>query len=387
MKVFKVCFQIIRSKLPILLIYVGIYLTIALVVSQISGGSITPTFTAAKNNLTVYDDAPDSPLAQGLKDYLAKNAVLVSVADEKETQQDALFFQKTDGLLRIPVDFSAAFKQGNAKVELTSRPGDVNTVYTKQLVDRYLNLVNLYAQSLPGLSEAQAAQKAAETAALQTDVRMRTFGQNAASGKAAFTFSYLSISLIAVLVLSVSSVLQTFQKLDLRRRNLSAPLRPFSMNLQLMLGNLVFALGVWAAMSAFVIAFNHTALTFATAALYAGNMLALTFVSLGLGFLASSLVHSYEAANAIANVVSLGMSFLCGVFIPQEYMGKGVLAAAHFLPVYWYVHANDLIEGLTNITSSALVPIFQAVSVQALFAVALLTVPLLISRYRRQSAQ
>ena len=36
--------------------------------------------------------------------------------------------------------------------------------------------------------------------------------------------------------------------------------------------------------------------------------------------------------NFIANTVGLGMSFLCGVFVPQSLLSKPVLAAAKFLP-------------------------------------------------------
>lgn len=386
MKVFKVCFQIILSRLPMLVIYIGIYLVIALLVTQLSGGSMTPTFTASKSNLTIYNEAGDSPLAQGLCDYLKKHSILVSVKDDTQTRQDALFFQKTDAYLRIPAGFSANFEQGKASVSLTTRPNNISAVYTRQLIDRYLNLVDLYAASLPQLSEAQAAQKAAETAELSADVSIKSFGAVAGAGKVEFFFSYLAVSVIAVMVLSVTSVMQTFQDTDLRRRNFSAPLRPAAMNAQVILSNVVFALGVWAVISATGGIYGVSVLTAPRFLLYAVNLLVLTLVGLGIGFLTSSLTKSFNAANAVANIASMGMAFLCGVFVPQEYMSSGVLAAAHFLPVYWYVRANEAIEGLSTFTFSALTPIWQAIGIQTLFVAVLLLLPAFIGRMHRQGA-
>lgn len=46
--------------------------------------------------------------------------------------------------------------------------------------------------------------------------------------------------------------------------------------------------------------------------------------------------------NAIVNTVSLGSSFLCGVFVQQELLGETVPSIARFLPAYWYVKAVDI---------------------------------------------
>jgi ABC-2 type transport system permease protein len=47
----------------------------------------------------------------------------------------------------------------------------------------------------------------------------------------------------------------------------------------------------------------------------------------------------------ISQIVGLGMSFLCGAFIPQTMLGSGVLAIGKLFPVYWYVRATDLLSG------------------------------------------
>ena len=44
------------------------------------------------------------------------------------------------------------------------------------------------------------------------------------------------------------------------------------------------------------------------------------------------------------------MSFLCGVFVPLDIMGKGVKTVAHFLPVYWYEISNNLLNNSAVLT-------------------------------------
>ena len=64
-------------------------------------------------------------------------------------------------------------------------------------------------------------------------------------------------------------------------------------------------------------------------------------MSLAISFLIGVLVEKEEVINGVVNVISLGMSFTCGVFVSMSVLGKGVRAFAHFLPVYWYEIVNE----------------------------------------------
>ena len=63
------------------------------------------------------------------------------------------------------------------------------------------------------------------------------------------------------------------------------------------------------------------------------NSLTLLLVGLALSFLLGTFITKEDILTALVNVVTLGMSFLCGVFVPLDIMGKGVKTVAHFLPV------------------------------------------------------
>lgn len=62
--------------------------------------------------------------------------------------------------------------------------------------------------------------------------------------------------------------------------------------------------------------------------------------------------------NGIVNVVALGSAFLCGAFIPVEWLPDGVLAAGHIFPAYWYIQTNEYLKTLETVSVSGLKPVF-----------------------------
>lgn len=70
--------------------------------------------------------------------------------------------------------------------------------------------------------------------------------------------------------------------------------------------------------------------------------------SIALTLLVSTFALKQQSLSMIANVASLGLSFLSGIFVPQYLLGKGVLAVAHFLPTYWYIRLNSMLGGISD---------------------------------------
>ena len=89
--------------------------------------------------------------------------------------------------------------------------------------------------------------------------------------------------------------------------------------------------------------------------------------------------------SAASNVVSLGTCFISGVFVPQDFLGKSVLTLASFTPNYWYVKSNDSIASLVNFNMENLAPIFLNMLIVIGFAVAVLTVTLVVIKQKRTS--
>lgn len=386
MRVYKACLRVIQKRRAAFLIYLVIFLSLALMLTKLNLNGGVMNFTATKSNVVIFNEDNDSAISNGLKQYLSQNAVLVTVQDNKRALQDALFFYQADSILRIPAGFSKNLTNGTATISRSSRADSTNSIYTDYLVNRYLNLANLYARSLPGLPESQIAARVSAALKNQATVSLHTFGQKARTSTASYYFRYMDYVIIAILILSTSSVLFTFQKLDLRRRNLCAPISSISSSLQQMLAILTFGVVIWAVLGSLGVLENQHSINLNMAVLYLVNAFAAMLVGLGIGFLVSTVVKNDQAASAAANVVSLGMSFLCGVFVPQQLLSSSVVSISRFLPAYWYVSAVNAIDGLSSYTPSSITPILQDIGIELGFAVAFALLSLLLFRQRQLSS-
>ena len=85
----------------------------------------------------------------------------------------------------------------------------------------------------------------------------------------------------------------------------------------------------------------------------------------------------------ITQVLSIGMSFLCGIFIPMEVLSDKVLSVARFLPAYWYVKANNMIADIEPFSRGDVLLCFI---VEAGFALMLIMLTLLVRKVKYSGA-
>ena len=66
-----------------------------------------------------------------------------------------------------------------------------------------------------------------------------------------------------------------------------------------------------------------------------------------------------DAISGIVNVVALGSAFLCGAFVPAEWLPDAVLKFAHILPAYWFINSNNLLVDIEKLNLESLIPIIM----------------------------
>src|SRR5690554_6384652 len=102
MQVFKRCLKILKKIRPSLLIYVIVFLGVAMIMSSASTSEQEGNlFTTSKTNLACISEE-DTPFIHGLKAELAQTANFVDLTDETEALQDALYFRTVSYILRVP---------------------------------------------------------------------------------------------------------------------------------------------------------------------------------------------------------------------------------------------------------------------------------------------
>ena len=99
--------------------------------------------------------------------------------------------------------------------------------------------------------------------------------------------------------------------------------------------------------------------------------------------LISSIFNNKEAVNGIVNVVALGSAFLCGAFIPVEWLPDGVLAVGRIFPAYWYIQTNEYLKTLETVSVSGLKPVFINMLAMAFYGVFYIIVANIVSAKKR----
>lgn len=106
--------------------------------------------------------------------------------------------------------------------------------------------------------------------------------------------------------------------------------------------------------------------------------------ALTIAFLIATIVNNKNAINGIVNVIALGSSFLCGAFVPVEWLPKSVLTIAHIIPTYWYIQTNELMKTIEEFNIETLMPIFINMGVIILFSIFFIILTNAFSRKKRR---
>jgi ABC-2 type transport system permease protein len=382
MQVFKLCLKIIYKNKPILLIYIVIFLAVSSIMSinATQDKETASSFKPAKTAIAFLNEE-NTPLINGFKEELAKVAYFVDIPDETEALQDALYFRQVSCILRIPKGFTEKFmNNGIAQFEKTGIPDSIKNVNIDLYIDKYFNTARLYVQNVDGITQQELVQYLKKDLSETVTVEMIT-GENTSNLIFSnYFFNYFAYSLLSIIILGMSTLMLIFNDRDLKMRNSCSPVSSSSISIQFALGNLTFTLLSWLIMVLLCLTLNYKNSFNLNTVFFIISSFIFAFCCSGISFLIGNLVNSRDAISAVANVVTLGMCFISGVFVPQELIGSSVLKIASFMPTYWYVKANNTIATLTSFTYDTVQPVLHDFLIIIGFGLAFFSVSLAIRK-------
>jgi ABC-2 type transport system permease protein len=385
MQVFKVYFKVIKANMGQMSIYLIVFLAISVLYSTMATTKNEESFSQTKTNVAFINLDENTALLTGFKEYLSKNANFIDIINNEEKLQDALFFRDVDYIVTVPKDFTKDFLQGKpVELQKTVVPNSTTRMYIDMSINKYFNMTRVYVNSIPGITEENLVKEVSKVASTETTVQLKSFGvkvQN--NGFAVASFNYLAYSLFSILILGVSSISIVFNNKNLKRRNLCSPMKNSSFNLQLIMGNLVFALASYVVLVGFGFILNRDHMMSYNGLLLCINALVFTIAALSISYLVGILIKNKNAQSAIANVLALGFSFISGVFVPQQFLSDKALTIASLTPTFWYVKANNVIGTLSNFSFDNLSEVFIYMLIELGFAMAIFSVALVVSKQKR----
>ncbi len=385
MQVFKLYWKICRKYIGQIFMYVGIFSGVVL-------GAVLPAqykeaqkqYEESRCDFAVFD-YDNSEVSQELVAYLEmKHNVKDIGGDTTETVQDALYNKEVDCIVRINPGYGERFLAGDAggKLEIVQVPGTITSTLFEQDLNSFLKIAETYMDAGYSVEEAFAQAKEVEELSVEMSIPQ---GTNVSTTKIYIYLKYLVWILVMALTQSIAPVLIVMNQKGAREKIACSPYKFGRMNWEILLGVMVTSVGVcllFVFLGMTAIQYNFFTVT---GLLHIVNLLCYAMFALALTFLISKLVDTTETAviSLAGNIVSLGMSFLCGVFVPQEVLSDSVLKIAHFLPGYWYLDALKTIEQYGFDKIGSIVP---SMGIQLLFAAALIVVAMIISNKKRVAA-
>ena len=193
----------------------------------------------------------------------------------------------------------------------------------------------------------------------------------------------MNYSLLAGLVYVICLILSSFNEQRIKKRTIISSMKTSEHNRKLLLSNGLFAIILW--MFYVILGFILIGdIMFSLHGLiYIINSFIFMLCSLTIAFLIANLVNNKNAINGIVNVVALGTSFLCGAFVPMEWLPNSVLNIAHILPSYWYIKTNEILKELEVFNFETLKPIIINMGIVLLFSILFIVITNIISKKKR----
>ena len=387
MQVFRAYYKIIKTQIVAILIYAGLFLMLTILfTSNITEN--TEQFEAEKVPVMVINEDGENDLIRGFLNYLKDYVTFVEPKADDASIRDALYNREVSYILAIPAGFTDSFYH-NRDIRLTKRtaPDSMEAISIDNAIDNYFNITKVYQGYLPEASATQISTYVKSNLEQQTKVVLNSEQKDSVSSgnsQNKFFFNYLGYIMIAIFITSVSTVMFSFHGLDIRRRHFASPITIRNLNVQLILANLIFVMIYMVIFIAAGYILNKNRIMNMNTLLFWLNSLTFALVILSISYLIGISVKSRKAISAISTAASVGLAFLSGMFVPQEFLGAPVLKVASFTPVYWFVKANNAIETVTQSNTSQLTGIASYMAIQLGFAAAIISIALVVSKRKRQ---
>lgn len=378
MTVFKGYMKIIGQNRMLILLYVAIFFGCT-ILFQSTAGKTETSYQAEKLNIGIVDEDGGS-LAESLTEYLGNLHHLIPVENDVSEIQEKLYYREVDYVVRIPKNFYKKCIEGDEKLSVTKIPDTYSGSYVDQQINSFLNNARTYQAS--GFTEAESASALEKTQSVKV-----TFSNDEKSIEDApyvYYFRYMPYLFLALFGFVMGNILIVFQNPNLKKRMAASPVSGRRQSLEGILCLSLAGLTLWIFVIVIGILFyGRDFYTSENFVYYLLNSASMLFVDIALAYLMGTIAPNRDALTGIANIISLGMCFLGGVFVPLEFMGSHVKAVSHFLPVYWYEKANDLLANFAHMTVSAREQFFKAVIIQLVFVGAFICLTLVIEKYKR----
>ena len=340
MTIFKTFLKLVNKNKSHLILYTA--LLIAFTCITLSSDQANINYVDAKPDVIIVDK-DNSKLSNNLKNYFKQNS---NLREEVDNIEDELFYRFSSYVIYIPEGFEQSVIDGNIKEIEYKSISDYEANLANILLNQYLSALDIYKDIDTNIDDLiNHIDKSLDN---QVNVVVNSALNTNELAKAGFYYSFMNYSLLAGCIYVLVVIISIFREKNVLKRNVISSMNYNKLNNKLLLASVLFGTIIWIlyVLLSFVIVGNIMLTSNCIC------MIILSFIfliyCLSIGFLIANVINSKNAINGIINVIALGTSFLCGVFVNIEFLPSSVLNISKMIPNYYYI---DAINKLTSIES------------------------------------
>ena len=382
MTVFKTYIKVLLSSKFTVILYTVMLIIFGIL--NMETKEVGTDFTSTKPDILIINNDENEGITKSLIEYISNNSNIKEIENEEDKIADALFYRDVNYIIYIPKNFRKDFIEGaNPNIEIKTTE-DYPSQVANNLLSKYIEVAKTYRSHIN--NEEEYIEKIEETLKTNTEVEIASSLDNNSLTKAKTFFNFSNYTMLAGSIFIICLIMTVFNNETIRKRTIISSTNYKKLNRKLILSNSIFAFTLCIIYIIISFILVRDTMISSHGLLYIINLFVFTITVITISFLIGKLTNNKEAISGIVNVIALGSSFLCGSFVPIEYLPNFVTKIAHILPSYWYIKTNEEISVLENITIETIKPIITNMIILFIFTIIFIIITNIITKRQRTIA-
>lgn len=354
MTVFKTFWKVVKKYKGTIILYTSMLIIFGGI--NLQTNNTATTYVDKKPDILIINNDKEEGLTKNLINYINENTNIKEIKNDEEAINDALFYRDVNYIIYIPKNYRKDVLEGkNPPINIKSSK-DYNSSLAEMILKNYIKIQNIYANEIK--DEKEIINSINNTLTKKSNIQTTTKLDTNKLLKVSRYFNFASYSIMAVIIYIVCLVLNSFNNETVRKRTIISSMNYKEHSKQILFASLLYSIIVWILYVLLGIILLGDILLQTRGLIYILNVLIFTITSLTIALLISSLIKNKGAISGVVNVVALGSAFLCGSFIPLEWLPNSVLRISKILPTYYYAITNDKLATIEILNLNSLKPLF-----------------------------
>lgn len=379
MIVFKTILKILNKLKGLIILYTIMLISVTLV-NQTSGN--VDSFEEVKPSvIIVNNDKSKNEVTNHFIKYLENHMDVKDIdIGNEERIDDALFYRDVSLVVYIPDGFGDDLLDSKDVSVEYKISGDKGSSYGKMLVQNYFDSFNIYNNYYDGDELFDRLDNALN---LDVNVEVKSKVDTNSLSRMARFFNFLNYAILAGCVYSISMILASLKSENVRKRTIVSSYDYKKYNRIVLEACSIVIFGMWILYMILALIIFKDLFISMNGLWYVINSFVFSLCSLCIGFLIGNITQNKGAISGIVNVVSLGSSFLCGCFVPFEFMPDYVIKIAHIFPTYYFVINNEALKVMDNFSLSSVSPLIFNMGIVLIFGVCFVIITNYVSKKKQ----